>query len=70
MSEILLTVPEEALVALKLPLEAAGAELRLAAAAKLYELRRMSSTSSSSTTLWRADTRGCWVSGARAPLAS
>ena len=43
MSEISLTVPEETLVALKLPREAAGAELRLAAAAKLYELGRLSS---------------------------
>jgi hypothetical protein len=48
MSEISLTVPEEALVALKLQPDAAGAELRLAAAAKLYELGRLSSGAAAS----------------------
>ena len=48
MGEISLNVPEESLVALKLPREAAGAELRLAAAVKLYELGRLSSGAAAS----------------------
>lgn len=43
MSEITLTVPDESLLALKGDSESVGAELRLAAAMKLYELGRLSS---------------------------
>ena len=43
MCEIRLSVPDEALSALRLTPEQLGAELRLAAAMKLYELGRLSS---------------------------
>ena len=43
MSEITLSIPDEALVALKVNPEQMGAELRLVAAIKLYELGRLSS---------------------------
>ena len=43
MCQITLALPEESLRALELTPEQLGAELRLAAAAKLYELGRMSS---------------------------
>lgn len=42
MREITLTVPEETLLALRGSAEAAGAEVRLAAAVKLYEIGRLS----------------------------
>ena len=43
MSDITLSIPDEALVALKVKPEQLGAEIRLAAAIKLYELGRISS---------------------------
>ena len=43
MSEIRLTVPDETLLALKGTAESVAAEVRLAAAAKLYEMGRLSS---------------------------
>jgi predicted HTH domain antitoxin len=45
MSEITLSIPDETLLALKVNSDQLGAELRLAAAVKLYELGRMSSGS-------------------------
>ena len=43
MSEITLSIPDETLLALKVNPDQLGAELRLAAAVKLYELGCMSS---------------------------
>jgi hypothetical protein len=43
MSQIILDIPEQSLISLKLSQSAAGDELRMAAAVKLYELGRLSS---------------------------
>ncbi len=43
MSRIAIDVSEESLLALRIPPEAVGAELRLAAAMKFYEMGRLSS---------------------------
>jgi predicted HTH domain antitoxin len=43
MSQIAFDIPNETLLALKLPADEAGVVLRLAAAVKLYELGRLSS---------------------------
>jgi len=45
MSDIILSIPDETLLALKVNPDQLGAELRLAAAVKLYELGRISSGS-------------------------
>jgi len=42
MSQLILDVPDESLLSLHLSTEAAAAEIRLAAAVKLYELGRLS----------------------------
>jgi len=42
-SQILLDIPEESLLALKLPTGSAADELLMAAAAKLYEIGKLSS---------------------------
>ena len=43
MSQIVLEIPDHSLPALQVPAEAAGGELRLLAAMKLYDLGRVSS---------------------------
>lgn len=43
MSQLILDVPDDSLLSLKLSDEAAAAEIRLAASMKLYELGRLSS---------------------------
>ena len=43
MSQIILSIPDETILALRLTPEQLGTELRLAAAIKMYELGRLSS---------------------------
>ena len=43
MSQILLSIPDESLAALHVPPPQAGDELRMLAAVKLFELKRLSS---------------------------
>lgn len=43
MSQIVLDIPDESLISLKLSDQTAGSEIRLAAAMKLYEMGRLSS---------------------------
>ena len=49
MSEITLSIPDDTLLALKVRPDQLGAELRLAAAVKLYELGRISSGAAAMT---------------------
>ena len=43
MNPIVMDIPEESVMALKVPLEKVGPTLRMAAAVKLYEIGRLSS---------------------------
>ena len=56
MSDITLSIPDEALLALKVNPDQLGAELRLATAVKLYELGRISSGSATKLADYGVDT--------------
>jgi hypothetical protein len=58
MSQLVLNIPDDTLLSLKLSDAAAAEEIRLAASVKLYELGRLSSGTAARRHGWRA-CRGC-----------
>lgn len=65
MSQILLDIPEDSLLALRVSADEMGEELRMAAAAKLFELGRLSSGSASIPTHGAASS--CWQTSGEVP---